>query len=109
MFRVVLYPQARRDAEEILSWLNQRSPQGANRWYNRYLEMLQLLSERAAGCSLAPEAHKLNREVRQCLFKTRRGRVYRSLFVLKEDTVHVLAVRGAGEDLVAFEDLDPIQ
>jgi hypothetical protein len=36
-------------------------------------------------------------EVRQALFKTRRGRVYRALFFIESTDVFILRVRGAGQ------------
>ena len=40
------------------------------------------------------------------LFKTRSGRVYRSLFVIEGNTIHVVGVRGAGQDLAGSGDLE---
>ena len=69
---------AQRDVETILNWLAARSPRGAARWFDKYLDMLRTLPERAAGCSAAPESATLGRNLQQLLFKTRKGNVYRS-------------------------------
>jgi plasmid stabilization system protein ParE len=96
---------AQRDVETILTWLSERSPPGAERWFEKYLETLHKLSERAAGCPLAPEASFTGRELRQLLFKTRRGHTYRSLFLIDGDFIQLLAVRGSGQDLATAEEL----
>ena len=79
---------------------------GAVRWYSKYLDALRSLPDRAAGCPSAPEADLLHLDLRQILFQTRKGRVYRSLFVIRNDAIHVVCVRGAGQDLATSDDLD---
>lgn len=93
------------DVETILTWLTERSPQGARRWFDKYLETLHLLPERALNCPLAPEAVLIGRDLRQLLFKTRRGNTYRSLFLIEGEFIELLAVRGAGRDLVTPAEL----
>jgi plasmid stabilization system protein ParE len=97
--------RAQADVETILTWLYGRSPQGAARWFDKYLDTLQNLPDQADGCPQAPEAATLGRDLRQLLFKTRRGHTYRSLFVIEGDFVQLLAVRGAGQDLLTAEEL----
>jgi hypothetical protein len=46
---------------------------------------------------LAPESQDVEFEVRQALFKTRRGCVYRALFFIERSTVYILRVRGPGQ------------
>jgi len=45
----------------------------------------------------APEAIDLDMNVRQVLFKTRQGRIYRVVFLLDADTASTLRVRGPGQ------------
>lgn len=97
--------QAQRDVESILSWLAERSPQGAARWFNRYLDTLRDLPDRGSDCPLAPEAELLGCELRQVLFRTRRGHTYRSLFLIVGNFIHLLRVRGSGQDLATADDL----
>ena len=40
------------------------------------------------------------------LFKTRQGRTYRALFVIRGVSVHILCVRGPGERPVQPEDIE---
>ena len=50
---------------------------------------------------IAPEAAGASEEVRQLTFKTRKGLWYRLLFIVRDDKVFVLHVRGPGQDLMA--------
>jgi len=54
--------------------------------------------------ALAPEADWIGRDIRQNLFKTPQGRYYRLLYVVVENEVRVIRVRGPGQpDLKADE------
>ena len=55
--------------------------------------------------SVAPESTYYDYEIRHAFFKTRRGLTYRTLFVIANDSVHIIYVRGPGQDLVPPEDL----
>jgi plasmid stabilization system protein ParE len=96
--RLQISGRAERDVEAIYSWLSERSRPGAARWYEQYLFAVQELMETGPNCPLAPEAVAEGPSVRQRLFKTKRGHPYRLLFVIEADVIHVLAVRGAGQD-----------
>jgi hypothetical protein len=58
------------------------------------------LRKRADGCGLAPEDAEHDSEIRQIVFKTRSGLPYRALFTIDGDQVHVIHVRGPGQDLI---------
>jgi len=47
----------------------------------------------------------LELEVKQILFKTKRGRIYRAVFHVKGTDVFVLRVRGPGQAPITKEDL----
>lgn len=53
----------------------------------------------------AAEDSLTTHEVRQCLFKTRRGRTYRALYTIVEDEVRVLRVRGPGQAPLTDDEL----
>ena len=105
-FEVKVSERAEKDVDTIFEWLAQRSKDGAVRWYHAYLASLQSRPNQAAGCGIAPESEKLNIDLRQILFKTRRGRVYRSLFVITGNAIHMIGVRGAGQDLAGSLDIE---
>jgi plasmid stabilization system protein ParE len=90
-------PRAQEDVLSIISWISNRSLQGARAWYDAYEKMLHRLAEQPLACGCAPEAAALNRDLRQAMFKTRHGNTYRAIFLIEEKTVYVLRVRGAGQ------------
>jgi plasmid stabilization system protein ParE len=97
--------RAERDSEAIFEWISARSPRGARRWYEVFLDTLRALPATAMACELAPESETCGRDVRQTLFKTRHGRVFRALFVV-DAVIHAVAVRGGGQDFAATDELE---
>lgn len=98
--RVSLLRQAERDVDGILAWIGERSRSGAATWHRRWWQVLDSLSETADGCGLTPEDEDHTIDIRQIIFKTRRGNKYRALFTIQGDTVYIMHVRGPGQDLV---------
>jgi plasmid stabilization system protein ParE len=90
-------PRAKQDKENIFRWLSARSPVGALAWLDAYDAALARLANEAGSFSVAPENADSEFDVRQVLFKTRRGRVYRLLFFIEGETAFILRVRGAGQ------------
>lgn len=97
--------QAERDVDGIFRWIADRSPTGAVRWYDKYLSVVRELPKGTDYPAVA-EADDLGLDLRERLFKTRRGHVYRIVFLIREQFVDVLAVRGAGQDFLSAEELD---
>jgi plasmid stabilization system protein ParE len=79
-FHVRMLRRANADFANIVAYLHERSPQGAAAWVNAFEKAKVRLSENADCCPEADENHRHAIEVRQALFKTRRGRIYRLLF-----------------------------
>ena len=98
--RVILQPTAIRDIDDIITFLVDRSPAGAERWCDRWDEVIATLADDASKFAPAQESERHGGNIRQVMFRTRYGRVYRALFVIEDDTVHVLHVRGPGQDLL---------
>jgi hypothetical protein len=96
-FDVQVLPRAHEDVIQILSWIKSRSPQGAVTWYAAYESLLNRLTEQPVACGPAPEARILGRDLRQAMFKTRQGNIYRAVFIIEADTVYLLRVRGTGQ------------
>ena len=91
-------PGARKDKQAILEWLLERSSQGAAAWLDAYDDALARLGDHADTYGQALENDDcLQVDVRQLLFKTRRGRVYRIVFFIEQRDVFVLRVRGPGQ------------
>jgi toxin ParE1/3/4 len=94
------------DADAIFDWLAARSPAGAARWYAAFLKATQDLLDNPLRHEFAPESKLIEREIRHRFFKTRRGRVYRLLFVIVGDEIRILRVRGPGQSGVPGDGFD---
>ena len=105
-YRVQPTAQAEADIERIFEWLSRRSPEGARRWYEAFWDSAERLKTFPLSCGIAPESGDFPEQVRQMLFKTKRGRIYRALFVIRGDVVLVLCVRGPGERPVKPGDIE---
>jgi len=92
-YRVVVTARARADALEAFTWLAERSPDAAERWF-------LALQEAIEGLSTTPERHPVAEEesellgvaIRQMLYGKRRN-VYRLLFSIQDDVVTLHYVR----------------
>ncbi|REJ90839.1 MAG: type II toxin-antitoxin system RelE/ParE family toxin [Planctomycetota bacterium] len=98
MFEIRLTREAEANVRGIYGWIASRSSDGARTWLEAFDGAKQRLSEGADQCPLAPESDAFDEELREIAFKTRRGNVYRALFVIRETTVHIVSVRGPGQD-----------
>ena len=100
-FQVRELGKAQADIRSIAHWLAERSPQGAQTWLRAYDDLIDRLETQASTFGPAPENDDCEFDVRQALFKTRRGRVYRALFFIEGQDVFILRVRGPGQAPVA--------
>lgn len=98
-YRARTLSRAQRDVMAILDWIahQRHAPQGAANWLEAYETAIQAIVRSPTSFGLAPEGEFFEREVRQVLFKTRRGRTYRALFTIEGDEVLILRVRGPGQ------------
>jgi plasmid stabilization system protein ParE len=92
-FRVEISADAEHDAETILEWLlSEQAGETGIRWFvelERAIKSLESFPER---CALAPENQRFPFEVRQLLYG-RKPHVYRILFTVEGETIHVLHIR----------------
>ena len=98
-------PKAKQDKESVYSWITARSPTGALAWLDVYDAVITRLADDADSFSFAPENADCELDVRQTLFKTRRGRVYRLLFFIEGTEALVLRVRGPGQARVSSTEI----
>lgn len=106
-FHVKTLQRARRAYEQTLNYIAERSKSGAVAWAREYDAALARLEQSADTFPLAPENDHVDFELREALFKTRRGLVYRVLFTIQGHEVLILHVRGPGQDFVSGDALDP--
>jgi plasmid stabilization system protein ParE len=100
--RVLVHAQA--DIAKCFAYLSERSPRGAANWFNRFAETRDRLSRDPLRRPVAPESRFVSYEIREVLFKTRKGKPYRILFTVVADEVRILRVRGPGQDELSQED-----
>ncbi len=105
-FHVRIVRRAERDAQQIFDWLAARSADGALRWWDAFELAVAKLGENPSGYGLAPENDLAETELRQFLFKTRRGRTYRGVFSVSGDEVKILRVRGPGQPPLEPDELE---
>ena len=104
-FRVILLDSARRDVAHIYDWIAARSQSGAGRWYSAFLDAASSLNVTHESCSVAAEDEEIGRGIRQRFFRTRRGGVYRILFVVIDNEVRILRIRGPGQGPVGRDEI----
>ena len=105
IYNVVALRAAEADFNGMLEYIAARSKSGAAAWAKAFDQALAHLELNAATCPLAPENDYVSFDVREVLFKTRRGLIYRILFTIQERTVFILHVRGPGQDLIDVADM----
>ena len=91
-YKLIIQPPALEDLDEAYDWIRQRAPEAAARWFNGFVDALETLRSFPERCGVAPEDAYFEQEIRQLLYG-RRGGVYRALFTIVGDEVHVLHVR----------------
>jgi plasmid stabilization system protein ParE len=104
-FAVSVLHRAQSNADRIFQWIADRPPQGAAQWGRAYDDSLLELRRDADQYGLAPESQEVHVELRQKVFKTRRGRPYRLLYTIVSNEVRVLRVRGPGQLPVIADDI----
>jgi hypothetical protein len=72
----------------------------------RFEDALKSLEQDPLLQPIAPESEDFPDEIRHILFRTRKGRTYRALFLVVGEEVRILRIRGEGQDTVAPDDLN---
>jgi plasmid stabilization system protein ParE len=106
MSRVLrILERARSDVDEVFDRLVHRSLQGAISWYLAFRYAIETIAATPENFAEAAESHPLGRPLRQALFKTRRGRVYRIVFETSDTEIMIVRVRGPGQSPLRRRDL----
>jgi plasmid stabilization system protein ParE len=105
-FRVTILRLAKHDIREIAAWISERSRRGAAAWLAAFEKLVDRLAETAPSFPVAEENDEVEVEIRQGLFKTRRGRVYRAIFTIVGDEVRILRIRGPGQPPLSRSDVE---
>jgi len=98
-------PRAERDINAIVAWLTRRSPIGARNWLVALERALDSMGTQPEAMGLALESSCVKSDLKQCLFKTAKGRTYRAVFLMENNAIVVLRVRGQGQPPLADDEL----
>ncbi len=94
---LLILRRAENDVERIYGWLVKRSPIGALRWRGAYLQAITEIKHDPLRFASASEPSLASRQVRQRMFRTPRGRNYRILFIVTDEFIRILRIRGPGQ------------
>jgi plasmid stabilization system protein ParE len=105
-FQVTLTANAEAEFRAQYAWIAERSESGAQAWAWAFHAALDQLKRVANSCPKAPETRHRDEVIHQMTFKTRRGRPYRMLFLIRDDLVCVLHVRGPRQNLMRADEIE---
>jgi plasmid stabilization system protein ParE len=106
-YRVTILPQARRDIDRNADWwAEHHSVEQALRWSNAVYDQLETLAEFPERNSLSRENAEFPYEIRDKLLGLGSQPSYRAVFMIKDDTVYVLSVRRAAQDVLRPSDVE---
>jgi toxin ParE1/3/4 len=101
-YKVEFLPTAKEDLRTSFLWgLNVWGKNQAGRWLNKMnAACKKRLSQFPESCPIAPESKEFSRELRHFVIDR-----YRVIFIIQNDTVKILYVRGAYSNGI-FDDAD---
>lgn len=91
-YRVIVQPEALEGINTAHQWIRAHDSDQATVWVTGLMKAIQSLRIMPLRCSLAFENEYFEEEIRQILYG-KQGMMYRVLFTVKEDEVHILFVR----------------
>ncbi len=103
-FQVIVQPPAEIEIEQAYLRIAAEVPETAAHWYNGLLDAIASLDSLPSRCSLAPENAVFEYEIRHLLYG-RKGRRYRVLFTVVDETVHVLHFRHWAQRTMAASEI----
>jgi plasmid stabilization system protein ParE len=103
-FQVIIQPRAERDIRNHVAWIigQSNSPATALRWARALRNKIDTLKTTPLRCPVDPDSDAYGEEVR-VLLHGKRQKVYRILYVIRGDAVHVVAVRHAAQRSLSEE------
>ena len=91
-FEVIITPSAKADIFETRTWLLENYPDTADQWLWQISQCVATLAKFPARCPISEESLAFDVEVRQLLCG-KKPHIYRILFSIYNEKVHVLRVR----------------
>ena len=108
IYRVVIHEMARQDIRRNARWwADNHSQAQAETWFHNAFDSIEKLSAFPESHPLAPENDEVPFEMRELHFGLGSRPSYRAVFVVRDETVHVLTVRRAAQDTILPSDLQP--
>jgi plasmid stabilization system protein ParE len=104
-YEVEITRRAAADRDACFDYIAARSFVGAMNWLTAFESAVQSIANNPPA-SLAPESEHHPAEIRQRTFSTSHGLTYRVLFVVQQEIVYLIHVRGPGQDLMSSQQLD---
>ena len=107
-FQLEIAEEAHEDiTRNAVWWAEHRSHEQAIRWRESIYDQLELLKELPERHALADENPAFPYDLREKLVGLGNQRGYRALFTIHEQTIFVLAIHRAAQDVVGPDDLPP--
>ena len=98
-YTVYIHEQAKQDIRRNATWwAENHSSSQADRWFHTAFDEIERLVNMPESHPLAAEHGDFSFELRELQFGFGSRPGFRALFVIRNDTVHVLAVRRAAQD-----------
>lgn len=106
-FRVVLLPQALRDINRHAAWwAEQHSFEQALRWSETAYDQIETLATFPERNGLSAENGEFPYEIRDKILGLGSRPSYRAIFTIQGDTIYVLTVRRAAQDVLSPDQVD---
>jgi plasmid stabilization system protein ParE len=104
VFQVRVTQTAKTEIDAAYSWLRERNPVYADKWFRELMNTIATLQEKPKRCALAPENDLFTKEIRQLIYGKSRNK-YRILFEIRDDTVFVLHARHSSQAPLTAEEV----
>jgi len=86
-YKIKQTPEALADTDEAFTWIHEKSPEAAVRWYKGLLDAVESLRQFPERFPLVPESDLFDIEVRHLLYKR-----HRIIFLISTSTIVILRV-----------------
>lgn len=104
-YSVRIMPHAKTDFQNMFDFIWTHSPAGAERWKEAFEAGIERLRSNPFIYGLAPENQFFSFELRQLLFRTPQGLIYRALYQVDEEEVVVFRLCGPGQAPLQSDEL----
>lgn len=105
---VRLTAEAVANQNEIADWIAGHSLDGALRWLDAFEDAIRRIGDTPEAFSLAPENGYSDRELRNAFFGTPKGRLFRAIFFVAEQSVVVTHLRGPDQRPLTSEEVESV-